>query len=676
MAEERVERRLTAILAADIAGYSALMGADEARTVRDLKGHQAVVLPMIGEFGGRIIDTAGDGILAEFASVVNAVKCAVAVQSKMAERNTAIEPERRMQFRIGVNMGDVIYDETRIYGDGINVAARLEGIAEPGGICLSSTAFEHIQDKVDVTVADLGEQQLKNIVRPVRVYRVTLNRSATKSDPAAPAATGEASDKLPLTLADRGEQRVGNIARPGRVFGLAPQAIAEAPEPSLGRATLAKPRNRAMLAAVLVLVMVIAGAAAWWTMRQAAHHASQTVSAPVSSATDLRPSIAVLPLVSLADVSKDDYFADGLTEDIISALGRFSEFVVRSRNAVFSYKGKTPRPEEVGRELDVGYIVEGSIRRSPERIRISIRLTDAARGALLWSEQYDAEPMEIFSVQDDITRRIAGTLATRLTNLELAKAATKPPSSMETYDLVLRGRELFARVNRSANSQARALFERAIELDPAYAPAYVGLGQVELNGVTEGWTADPEAALQRAENLGQKAIAIDSTSARAHVLLGQTYIRYGDYDRALDEMRRAIELNSSDPDAYAGLATALLWAGDVDASVKAFETAGRFQANLTVTDSFTFGLAYLLADRNADAIRTLERSLERNRTHLYTNALLAAAYAQAGRQADAARQAETVRGLSPRFSNTEFGSLLRRPELRAKLTGALEKAGL
>ncbi len=676
MAEERVERRLTAILAADIAGYSALMGADEARTVRDLKGHQAVVLPMIGEFGGRIIDTAGDGILAEFASVVNAVKCAVAVQSKMAERNTAIEPERRMQFRMGVNMGDVIYDETRIYGDGINVAARLEGIAEPGGICLSSTAFEHIQDKVDVTVADLGEQQLKNIVRPVRVYRVTLNRSAAKSDPAAPAATGEATDKLPLTLADRGEQRVGNIAGPGRVSGLAPQAIAEAPEPSLGRATLAKPRNRAMLAAVLVLVMVFAGAAAWWTVRQAPSPASRTVSAPVSSATDVRPSIAVLPLVSLADASKVDYFADGLTEDIISALGRFSEFVVRSRNAVFSYKGKTPRPEEVGRELYVGYIVEGSIRRSPERIRILIRLTDAARGALLWSEQYDVEPKDIFSVQDDITRRIAGTLATRLTNLQLAKAATKPPSSLETYDLVLRGRELFARVNRSANSQARALFERAIELDPAYAPAYVGLGEVELNGVTEGWTADPEAALQRAETLGQKAIAIDSTSARAHALLGRTYISYGDYDRALDEMRRAVELNSSDPDAYAGLATALLFAGDVDASVKASETAGRFQANLTVTDSLTFGLAYLLADRNADAIRTLERSLERNKTHLYTNAILAAAYAQAGRQADAARQAETVRGLSPRFNNTEFGSLLRRPELRAKLTGALEKAGL
>jgi tetratricopeptide (TPR) repeat protein len=307
---------------------------------------------------------------------------------------------------------------------------------------------------------------------------------------------------------------------------------------------------------------------------------------------------------------------------------------------------------------------------------MSIRITDAARGALLWSEQYDAEPKDIFSVQDDITRRIAGTLATRLTNLELAKAATKPPNNLEAYDLVLRGRDLLARVNRSANSQARALFERAIELDPTYEPAYIGLGQVELNGVTQGWTADPEAALQRAESLGQKAIAIDSTSARAHALLGRTYIRYADYDRALDEMRRAVELNTSDPEAYAGLATALLWAGDLDASVKAFETAGQFRPNPTVTESFTLGIAYLLADRNADAIRTLERSLERNQTNAYTNAILAAAYAQAGRQADAARHAETVRRLSQRFNNAEFGSLLRRSEMRAKLAGALEKAGL
>ena len=626
---EHVERKLAAILAADVVGYSRLMGANEVGTLRALKAvRKDHVDPAIAAHGGRIVKTTGDGLLVDFPSVVDAVACAVIIQREMIGRNADVPEEKRIVFRVGINIGDVIIDGNDIFGDGVNIAARLESICEPGGLCISDTARDQVRDK------------------------------------------------LPLAFADRGEQQVKNIARPVRVFGLAPQAIAQAPELSLGRATPAKPSNRAMLAAALALVMVFAGAAAWWTMRQAVSPASQMASAPVTSGTDVRPSIAVLPLVSLADVAKDDYFADGLTEDIISALGRFSEFVVRSRNAVFSYKGKAPRPEEVGRELDVRYIVEGSIRRSPERIRISIRLTDAARGALLWSEQYDAEPKDIFSVQDEITRRIAGTLATRLTNLELAKAATKPPSNLEAYDIVLRGRDLSARVNRSANSQARVLFERAIELDPTYAPAYIGLGRVELNGVIQGWTADPEAALQRAETLGQKAIAIDSTSAGAHALLGSTYIRYADYDRALDEMRRAVELNNSDPDAYAGLATALLWAGDVDASVKAFETAGQFRPNPTATESVELGIAYLLADRNADAIRTLERAVARNKTHTYTNAILAAAYAQAGRQADAVRQAETVRGLNPRFDSADFGSLLRKPELQTKLAGALAKAGL
>ena len=479
---EHFERKLAAILAADVVGYSRLMGADEAGTLRALKNvRKDLVDPTIAAYGGRIVKTTGDGVLVDFASVVDAVACAVAIQRKMIAGNRAIPDDKRLVFRIGINIGDIIIDDKDIFGDGVNIAARLESICEPGGLCISDIARDQVRDK------------------------------------------------LPLAFVDGGEQQVKNIARPVRVFTLTPRAIADAPEVAPGR--IATPRSRAMLAGLLALVLAIAGGAAWWTMRSGAPSATPTASTPRSSSTEARPTIAVLPLVSFAD-AKEDYFADGLTEDVISALGRFPELVVRSRNAVFSYKGKTPRPEDVGRDLDVRYIVEGSIRRTPERIRISIRLTDAARGALLWSENYDVTPKDIFSVQDDITRRIAGTLATRLTNLELTKAETKPPSNMEAYDIVLRGRDLLSRVNRSANSQARTLFERAIELDPGYAPAYIGLGRAELNGVMQGWTADPEAALQRAESLGQKAIAINSTSAGAHALLGSTYIRYADYDRS------------------------------------------------------------------------------------------------------------------------------------------------
>lgn len=601
------------------------MGLDEVGTLRAIKSvRKDLVDATIAAHGGRIVKTMGDGLLVDFPSVVDAVACAVTIQRGMIRRNGDIGDDKRIVFRIGINIGDIIIDEKDIFGDGVNIAARLESICEPGGLCVSEIACDQVRGK------------------------------------------------LPLRFVDGGEQQVKNIARPVRVFALSPQAIAEAPELSAGRIASPRSRRGALVAGALVLLLGVAATTAWWAMR--APSSVQVASTLMPSAA--RPSIAVLPLVTLADAGKEDYFADGLTEDLISALGRFPEFIVRSRNATFAYKGKTPRPDEIGRDLDVRYIVEGSVRRSPERMRISIRLTDARGGALLWSENYDVAPNEVFSVQDEITRRIAGTLAGRLTNLELAKAATKPPSNMEAYDAVLRGRDLLSRVNRTANSQARALFKQAIELDAGYGPAYVGLGRVELNAVTQGWTADPDAALQRAASLGQKATAIDSTSAGAHSLLGSIYIRYADYDRALDEMRRAVELNSSDPASYVGLATALLWSGDVEGAVKNFEISGKLGLIASANDTFILGTAYVLADRNDDAIRTLEGSIERNKTDPYTNAILAAAYAQAGRQPDAARQAETVRRLDARFDSAEFGTLLRKPELQGKLVAALRKAGL
>jgi TolB-like protein/class 3 adenylate cyclase/Flp pilus assembly protein TadD len=621
---ERVNRKLAAILAADVVGYSRLMGADEVGTLRALKAARKDCLdPSIASYGGRIVKTTGDGLLVEFQSVVDAVACAVTMQRKMLAHDANAASGARIVFRVGINIGDIIIDANDIFGDGVNIAARLESICEPGGLCISDIAYDQVRDK------------------------------------------------LPLSFVDRGEQQVKNIVRPVRVFGLSPQAIAEAPELERGRAAPAKPRIPMLVGAALAAALLVIGSA-WWATRTSAPR--QETAQPVD--IEGRPSIAVLPLASLGTDSKDDYFGDGLTEDIISALGRFPEFVVRSRNAVFSYKGKTPKPEQVGRDLDVRYIVEGSIRRSPERIRISIGLTSAARATQLWSETYDIAPKDIFSVQDDITRRIARTLASRLTGVELAKAATKQPSSLEAYDLVLRGRDMYARVNRSANSQARTLFKRAIELDPNYAPAYVGLGRVELNGVMQGWTADPRAALQRAENLGQKAISLDPGNAGAHALLGSSYVRYGDYDRALDEMQRAIKLNNSDPSAYAGLAAAFLWSGNIDNAIKNFETAEKLGLNVTVNDAFVLGVAYLLAGRSGDAIRVLERSRDTNRTDVYTRAVLAAAYAADGRQDQAAHEAQEVRALDPRFDTADFGSLLHNGDQRTMLTAAMAKAGL
>ncbi len=633
MPSERVERKLAAILAADIAGYSRLMGADEEATLARLKAHRRELIdPKIKEHHGRIVKTTGDGILIEFPSVVEAVRCAVEVQQGMVERNADVPQDKRIEFRVGINLGDIIVEGKDIYGDGVNVAARLEALAEPGGICISRAVRD-----------------------PVR-------------------------DKLPYEFADLGEHTVKNIARPINVFGLAAKDVAALPETTA--APRAPPRRRfvAAIAAAVALVVIAAAAAWWWHVwqsdRAASVAASEDTAHQEARALAERPTIAVLPFVTLSAGSSDDYFGDGLTEDIIAALGRFSELSVLARNAVFPYKGKGLRPEDVGRELGARYLVEGTIRRTPERIRISVELTESAKGTLLWSQQYDAEPKAIFSIQDDITRRITGALAVRLTKPEQARAAATPPSSLAAYDLVLQGRDLMSRRTRSMNAQARDLFRRAIDLDPTYAAAYVGLGSVERNSMLYGWAADPVEALQRAESLAKKAIGLDDSNSGAHVLLGTVYLSFRQYERAVDELHRALDLNPSDAETYAALGSALLFMGQIEECITADETALHFDPNLEINYLWGLGTAYFLAGRTADAARTFERLLARDADFPFGQAMLAAVYAEADRPEDANRAAAAVRRLNPFFDRASFGSLFRNPEHQAKIASALGKAGL
>src|SRR5262245_27447544 len=349
----KVLRRLAAIFAADISGYSALMSTDEARTVRDLKDHLAVVLPMVSAHGGRVIDTAGDGILAEFGSVVNAVECAVAMQNAMASRNAQVEDGRRMQFRVGINIGDVIHDETRLYGDGVNVAARLEAVAEPGGICISSAAYEQVRNKLALQVTDLGVQSLKNIAEPVRIYRIATEPSV-KPAQAQPL----------LTLPDK-------------------------------------------------------------------------------------PSIAVLPFANLSSHPEQEYLVDGIVDDIITELYRFYELFVIARNSSFQYKGKAIDVRQVGRELGVRYVVEGSVRRSGDRIRVATQLIDAATGAHRWAERYDRKVEGIFAVQDEVVGTIVAILAAHVRMAETERTRAKPPSSWQVYDYYLKAVDAYVAWVRS-----------------------------------------------------------------------------------------------------------------------------------------------------------------------------------------------------------------------------------
>jgi adenylate cyclase len=631
MSEAPVERRLAAILAADVVGYSRLMGTDEVGTLRALRAcRRELVDPAIAARHGRIVKTTGDGMLAEFHSAVDAVACAIAVQQGAARRSEGVPEDKRLVFRVGVNLGDIISEQGDIFGDGVNVAARLETLCEPGGVCISRAVRDQVRDKLPVAFADLGEQTVKNIARPVRV------------------------------------------------FGLTPEAVAAAPELAPGSAAPPRGRTRTWLAAAVATIVLAGGvgAAGWWWATPRPAPPAPAIDAGKPTPAPARASIAVLPFAELGGEAGGDYFADGLTEDIIAALGRFRELSVMSRAAVFAYKGKSPTPAEVGRELAVRYVVEGSVRRSPDRIRVSVSLTDTSGGTVLWSDKYDAEPKDVFAVQDQITRRISGALAIRVTSLELAMSAAKPPENLAAFDLVLQGRAAAARFTRANVAQARELFDRAIKADPNYAAAYVGLGNAELTATLLGWRQDPVEALERAESAAKKAIALDPLNSAARALLGSAALSFGEYDRALDELKRAIDLNGSDARSYAALIDVLLFRGDLDGAITAGETLTQFEPELPSAAAFHLATAYLLADRNGDAVRVLEREVDRNPGHLYAKVALAAAYVQLGRQGDAERQSAEVRERFPTFSSREFGSLLRDPAQREKLASALKQAGL
>jgi TolB-like protein/class 3 adenylate cyclase/Tfp pilus assembly protein PilF len=626
---DQLERKLTTILATDVVGYSKLMGADEEGTLKRLKAiRRDCTDPLLEKFGGRIFKTTGDGFLVEFQSVVDAVNCSISMQRKIADYEINTLENKRIIFRMGINLGDVIVDEDDIFGDGVNIAARLESISDRGGICISELVREQVRGKIPLDFTDRGEQSVKNIEKPVRVYGLTAEDIQLTKD---------------VVLEPRFRQKI------------------------LRGKTL-------MISAISVaaLVLVSIGYSFYTNL-------NNTKSSKIESThvkTEAQPSIAVLPFTAPGNEADYAYFSDGMTEEIISALGRFSDIKVISRNGITEFKGQDPKPSMVGKELGVKYVLAGSVRKSLDHIRINVRLSSAEDNTLLWSEQYDIAPSEIFNTQDQIIRRIAGTLVRKLTNIELSSIATKPANNLEAYDLVLRGRELIARVTRSSNIQARVFFKKAIELDPSYAPAYIGLGEVELNNVTDGWSQDPQQSLEKAENYALKAIEFDENSSAAYSLLGNVHIHFADYDRALDEMKRAVEINKSDPEAYAGLGTVLVWAGDIPGSIKAFETAEELGPNLTITDSMTYGLAYFLAGRFSDAERVFERSLKKNNQHSYTRAMLAATYSKLGKSDAAAREVESVKELNPRFTHNDFGSLLKDPKLREKISSALAQIGL
>ena len=471
MAEERVQRRLAAVLAADVAGYSRLMGADEEGTLARLKGHQHDFLdPKIAEHRGRIVKTTGDGLLAEFASVVDALRCAVEVQRGMAERNAGMPSEQRIEFRLGLNVGDIVIEEGDIYGDGVNVAARLEALAEPGGICVSARVLEDARGKLDLSFDDLGEQRLKNIAWPVRVHRVRLGNEAVRV-------------QYPSQPADK-------------------------------------------------------------------------------------PSIAVLPFANMSGDPEQEYFSDGITEDIITDLSRFRNLLVIARNSSFAYKGKSVNIGTIARELGVEYVLEGSVRRAGPRVQITAQLIEAASSRHIWAERYDRELVDIFEVQDEVTSSIVGALAVELEGESLSRAERKPPETLQAYDHWLRGKRLIFLTGQSI-LQARRHFEAAAALDPSFSRAYSGIAltyQMEALDfpLPENFRAADEKAFQSA----QKSLALDGANHQAHVALAYCYLYRRDSVQANKHVERAVQFNPSDGDTLAHASYIFALVGEAEKGVQ------------------------------------------------------------------------------------------------------------
>lgn len=620
------ERRLAAIVAADVVGYSRLMGADETETLAALKAHRNELIdPLIAEHKGHIVKTTGDGLLLEFPSVVEAVACAVEMQRVMLTRNRDVPADRRMQFRVGINIGDVIIEDGDVFGDGVNIAARLEQLAEPGGICLSEDAYRQIRGRLDIAAMDAGEQHLKNIANPVRVYRIS------------PASPGRA--RRGLAAIGAGWIRTGWL----RAAGLA-------------------------------LVFAAFAAIAFWSGLGRVSPPEQQ--ADTAETDQTFPIVAVLPFANQTGDAGQDYFADGVTEEVINALGRFKNLRVIGRNAVLHYKGRQAAQAEIASELGATYMVDGSIKASKDRVRISAQLTDADAATVLWTDRYDGELSDIFEFQDSIARHIAGTLAANITQVEVRRHSQEARPDQNAFDLVLRARAVDHATSRTANRQVRELMTTAIELDSSYATTHALLAEAIISQVVQGWTEFPDSELARAEELARRAIALAPDEPDGHRTLGRVHLIRAEYDQARNALQRAIDLNPSDANALAVWGVLQSFNGDLPGAIELLELALKYDPMLQPNYHFDLAISYYLARRHEDALRVAERGISRFPNFAMFNVPAAASAAQLGRQEQAVFYATEIRRHLPQLDFDSLGSRFRDPAYPAYLKEGLRRAGL
>ena len=590
-----MERRLAAILAADVAGYSRLMGANEEGTLDQLKSiRKALVDPTIATHRGRIVKTTGDGMLVEFASAVDAVRNAVEIQRGMAEQNTAVPQDQRIEFRIGVHVGDIIFDDNDIFGDGVNIAARLEGIAEPGGVCMSDDAYRQVRGKVEIDCDDMGPQSLKNIAEPMRAWRL-------------------------------------------RMSGQTPSAV----------------------------------------------KSGSAVSQPRALPLPDKPSIAVLSFQNMSGDPEQEYFADGIAEDIITALSRFKELFVIARNSSFTYKGRAVDVKQVGRELGVRYVLEGSVRKTANRVRITGQLIDAATGIHLWADRFDGGLGDIFDLQDQVTESVVGAIAPTVEKAEIERAKRKPTESLDAYTLYLRGlARLYKFANRQANDEALHLFNSAIELDPDFASAYGRAASCYVYAKASGWISGAANESAAASSLAQRAVELGKDDAIAIATSGWAlaYVA-GDHEVGAALIDRALVLNSNLAEAWHCGGWVKIWLGEPEAAIERFARAMR----LSPLDLWVIGMrtgtahAHFFLGRYDEAASWAAMALQDNPDFQAGLRIDAASNAMTGRPARAQKAITRLRQVNPTLRVSNLKEVLgpyRRAEDLSLYEEGLRKAGL
>ncbi|HEY1453071.1 MAG TPA: adenylate/guanylate cyclase domain-containing protein [Roseiarcus sp.] len=588
-------RKLAAILAADVVGFSRLTGADEDRTLARLRALRSDLIdPTIAVHHGRVVKRTGDGAIVEFRSVVDAVRCAVEIQNAMVERNAGVPEDRRIEFRIGVHLGDVVEEaDGDLMGDGVNIAARLEGVAKPGAVCLSEDAYRQVKARLDLSVSDLGQTQLKNIAEPVRIYSLQVGLPA-QAKPAQP---------VELKSDDKAPQR---------------------------------------------------------------------------PASPDKPSIAVLPFANMSGDAEQEYFADGISEDIITALSKLPQLFVIARNSSFTFKGKNVHIGEVGKSLGVRYVLEGSVRKSGNRVRVTAQLIDATSGGHLWAEKFDRSLTDIFEVQDDVTGHIVSALALNLTARDKRNIAAEQTGNQEAHDCFLRGRELWWRNAKDSNREAEALLARAIELDPGFAPAHAFLGAAKVNDYASGWSVLPEQGLKEAEKAALLAVQLDERYPYALWSLAGVCLWARRHDEAVSAAEKVVEFNPSFADGYGMLGFILHYVGRSEESVACIDRAMALDPFCSDMLLHFQGQALYQLGRYAEAIGILKRRILRNPETDASRVLLAAAYGQSGMIEEAREAWREALRVNPKYSLEQRRKVLpyKNPEDFERVVEGLRKAGL